>query len=122
MTDGSVDERERRYWRTLQFKRIERLTYELGIATCQNDDFSAANLRLLLKDAYDKFRELGGDMKEKEQEERTVTNLADARCRTCGEKYDTPHNKNCPRRRPRVIGGPERVLVKYEDVDTEVLP
>ena len=47
--------------RELLFKRIERLTYELGLVTCQNDDFSAANLRLLFKDAYDKFRETEGD-------------------------------------------------------------
>lgn len=63
-------------------------------------------------------------MKErKESEDKSVLNLADAQCVACGEKYDTPHMKDCIRRRQSTTqSGDLRVLVKYEDVSKEVFP
>jgi len=45
-------------------------------------------------------------------------NLAEKKCRECGEQYDTPHKENCTRRRtPSTSDGQPRVLVKMEDVE-----
>ena len=45
-------------------------------------------------------------------------NLADAACRDCGEKYDTPHKEGCSRARYKPNSDKrKKVLVKCEDVD-----
>jgi hypothetical protein len=45
------------------------------------------------------------------------SNLASKTCRVCGERYDTPHQLNCSKRRdPSTSSGEPRVLVKMEDL------
>jgi hypothetical protein len=44
-----------------------------------------------------------------------IPNIAVMVCRACGEKYDTPHKPNCPRR--TTPSGRTQVLVKMNDLD-----